>query len=213
LLGKITGMEAASELPPKVLLIYEAVEKLIEEGEDIESVQVSAITQCAGIGKGTAYDYFETKDELLACALLYQIRMLTEELDSIFSEEESFAEQIRLCMEKMQEQGAKQKCFIRYVHIMTANSNYCQLIREKMNQKEYESYLPMRVFREAIIQGRERGELKKTIPLECAIYALFSKLLIFLISLNPCSGEKVDAETLCSYLYQSLLDELCEKNV
>ncbi len=210
---KITGMEAADELPPKVLLIYEAVEKLIAEGEDINSVQVSAITKCAGIGKGTAYDYFETKDELLACALLYQIRMLTEELDSIFSEGESFAEQIRLCMEKMQEQNAKQKCFIRYVHIMTANSNYCQLIREKMSQKECDNYLPMRVFREAIMQGMERGEIKRTIPLECAIYALFSKLLIFLISMSTCAEEKIDPKELRSYLYQSLLDELCEKNV
>ena len=50
---KITGMEAAHEVPPKVLLIYEAVEKLIASGEDINSVKVSTITELAGIGKGT----------------------------------------------------------------------------------------------------------------------------------------------------------------
>ena len=44
---KITGMEAAHEVPPKVLAIYEAVEKLIAVGEDISNVRVSAITELA----------------------------------------------------------------------------------------------------------------------------------------------------------------------
>jgi len=210
---KITGMEAAHEVPPKVLVIYEAVEKLIASGEDINSVKVSTITELAGIGKGTVYDYFENKDEIIACSLLYQIKKLTEGLKEICSEKEIFAERVYACLEEIQKQSDKQQCFLRYVHVMTANSGYCQLVRDKMKQKEFEQYLPKRVFEEMAMDGIERGEIKKTILPEYVIYAIFSKLLTYMISVNACETMRTGSEKLRTYLYQSLLDELCEKNV
>ena len=210
---KITGMEAAHEVPPKVLLIYEAVEKLIASGEDLNSVKVSAITDMAGIGKGTAYDYFENKDEIIACSLLYQIKKLTDGLQEICDEKKSFAERVHTCLEEIQKQSDKQQCFLRYVHVMTANSGYCQLVRDKMKQKEFEQYLPKRIFEEMAMDGIKRGEIKKSILPEYVIYAIFSKLLTYMISVNACEPMRTGSEKLRTYLYQSLLDELCEKKV
>lgn len=56
---------------PKVLAMYEAVNELMEEGRDIYSMKISEITARAGIGKGTAYEYFSTKEELLGKAIFY----------------------------------------------------------------------------------------------------------------------------------------------
>ena len=41
-----------------------------------EDIRVSTITERAGIGKGTAYEYFDTKDEIVACAVVSQIRWM-----------------------------------------------------------------------------------------------------------------------------------------
>ena len=75
-MGKITGLEEPREIPSKVLLLYEAVEQLIVEGVDLNAICVSAITGKAGIGKGTAYEYFDTKEDILACAIMFYIDTL-----------------------------------------------------------------------------------------------------------------------------------------
>ena len=38
----------------KVLAMYRAVWQLLDEGRDLHKLKVSDITECAGIGKGTA---------------------------------------------------------------------------------------------------------------------------------------------------------------
>ena len=53
--------ETENELKPKVRALYEAVLELLNENADISTMKVSDITSRAGIGKGTAYDYFKSK--------------------------------------------------------------------------------------------------------------------------------------------------------
>ncbi|MGN0400373.1 MAG: TetR/AcrR family transcriptional regulator [Blautia sp.] len=55
----------------KERLMFQAVIELIEEGMDIYSMKVSDITSRAGVGKGTAYEYFSSKEELIAKALFW----------------------------------------------------------------------------------------------------------------------------------------------
>lgn len=68
----------------KVLKMYEAVTAFLGEGRDMNTVKVSDITSHAGIGKGTAYEYFSSKEEIIVSAMVWgckrQIRQLTEEI-------------------------------------------------------------------------------------------------------------------------------------
>ena len=74
-MSKITGLEAPNQVPPKVTAMYRAVSTLLREDKDISEMSVSMITGLAGIGKGTAYEYFDSKEEIIVCALLYEIRI------------------------------------------------------------------------------------------------------------------------------------------
>ena len=56
------------KLSEKELALFQAVIDLIEEDADIHSIKVSDITNRAGIGKGTAYEYFSSKEEMVAKA-------------------------------------------------------------------------------------------------------------------------------------------------
>ena len=49
-------------LSPKVKALYEAVEELIFENIEVKGIKVSDITERAGIGKGTAYEYFRSEE-------------------------------------------------------------------------------------------------------------------------------------------------------
>ena len=64
--GKIANYEDIRQLPPKVRQMYIAVIQMLEEGADPANIRVSTITEKAGIGKGTAYEYFDSKEEIVA---------------------------------------------------------------------------------------------------------------------------------------------------
>lgn len=68
LYGYIKEME---NLPEKEVKIYAAVGALIKEGKDVAGLTISEISNRAGIGKGTTYEYFESKEELIYKALHY----------------------------------------------------------------------------------------------------------------------------------------------
>lgn len=57
----------------KVKKLYEAVISYTYEGTDISTLKVSDIASRAGIGKGTTYEYFKSKEELIAKATFYSI--------------------------------------------------------------------------------------------------------------------------------------------
>ncbi len=66
------------EYPQKVMAIYEAVGRLIAAGKDTAELKVSDITKEAGIGKGTAYEYFGSKEEIIGRAVCYQVQKMMQ---------------------------------------------------------------------------------------------------------------------------------------
>ena len=65
-------LELDKEYPPKVKAMYEAVLELFASGREFGTLKVSEITAKAGIGKGTAYEYFSTKEEMIVGAIRYE---------------------------------------------------------------------------------------------------------------------------------------------
>lgn len=78
--------------PEKMLKMYEAVMGLLQEERDMESLKVSDITIRAGIGKGTAYEYFSSKEELITSAMIWGIAAKIYELSDSMDEKEGFRE-------------------------------------------------------------------------------------------------------------------------
>lgn len=67
-------IEKIEDPPKKVLMMYQAIADLMKSHQDIKTLKVSEITRRAGIGKGTAYEYFSSKEELIANALVYEMK-------------------------------------------------------------------------------------------------------------------------------------------
>ena len=55
--------------PEKVRLMYEAVSQLLKGKQDLTSIKVQDITAKAGIGKGTAYEYFSSNQIVYIIAI------------------------------------------------------------------------------------------------------------------------------------------------
>lgn len=87
-------LKMEEKLSPKVEALYKAVMELLLEGKEIRKMKVSEITEQAGIGKGTAYEYFESREELLVRALSYQQRIWAENIREELSHHDGLMEQL-----------------------------------------------------------------------------------------------------------------------
>ncbi|MCM1024988.1 MAG: TetR/AcrR family transcriptional regulator [Roseburia sp.] len=210
-MGRITGLEDFADIPPKVLKMYQAVIELIEEGADVGSLRVSTITDRAGIGKGTAYEYFDTKEEIVACALVYYIQETFGWLGKELLKRESFGEQMCYLMDEISQESSRKHCFLRILHILTDNSDFSRQIQQKLSSGEAAKCMPMAVFGKVLGRAVERGELRGDLPMDYMICLVFSHLLAYLLAVlsEPCF--QANAERMRPYLYQGVLNELCGK--
>lgn len=211
-MGKITGLEDIQNVPPKVQQMYRAVVELIGEGEDASGLRVSTITDKAGIGKGTAYEYFDSKEEIVACAVAYYVQHTFDWLEKVLMEKETFREQLDYLLNEMGKRDGRKFCFLRFVHLLTDNSEFSQLVRQKLTSEKAQRYLPTTVFGNVLKRSVERGELRSDLPMEYMIYSVFSHLITYMMALTTEESFCMDSAQIRPYVLQGILDELCEKN-
>ena len=76
----------------KDIAMYEAVLRLLADGENLHTMTVQQIAEAAGIGKGTVYEYFSSREEILARALDYRMRQEAAALSVRLEAAQGFAE-------------------------------------------------------------------------------------------------------------------------
>ena len=84
--------ELEKQYPPKVKAMYEAVLELFASGRELGTLKVSEITAKAGIGKGTAYEYFSTKEEMIVGAIRYEASKHIAIIAELIEKGQSFQE-------------------------------------------------------------------------------------------------------------------------
>ena len=103
--------------PDKMRLMFEAVSELIRQQRDISTIKVQDITAEAGIGKGTAYEYFSSKEEIIANALMYDYCKKMQMLAMSAFEPEDF----------------KDRCY-KIMDWIKENKEYNQMFSQLMNK-------------------------------------------------------------------------------
>jgi AcrR family transcriptional regulator len=66
----------------KKIQIYNAILELVEEGYVYSNMRISDIASRAGIGKGTVYEYFESKEQIFSSMVMFLIYDITEEFNN-----------------------------------------------------------------------------------------------------------------------------------
>lgn len=207
----MTGLEEFQEIPSKVLRMYDAVIQLIEEGEDASGIRVSTITDRAGIGKGTAYDYFDTKEDIVACAVVFHIRRIFSMLEEKLQKQDCFEKQLSWLLDEMGRESNRKYCFIRMVHILTDNSEFSQSVRQKMMSKSFERYHPVNVFGNILKRGMDRKEIRSDLPMEFMVYTVFSGLLTYMLSISTEECFQVSPEKMKLFVHQQIMQGLRDK--
>lgn len=86
------GSEVPYSLPEKVSSVFDSVMRLYSNGIQFHSMTVSDIAKEAGIGKGTVYEYFDTKEEIIWNAVAFHCKKTMELVCSEMIKKDSFDE-------------------------------------------------------------------------------------------------------------------------
>ncbi|MDO4276440.1 MAG: TetR/AcrR family transcriptional regulator [Eubacteriales bacterium] len=170
------------KLNDKVLAMYQAVWALLEEGCDIHKMKVADITNRAGIGKGTAYEYFRTKEELLANALEYDLDMKYSALAAEVEKQNTLKQAVESCFVWL-EKNMDRRFAMQIFDISRAIQESGAQIPCSFDSVERQMDCGVEKFRpilEAIVTlGREEGLIRPEVSDKLAQLEIFSKIIGF----------------------------------
>ena len=198
--------------PEKVLLMYQAVSDMVREGADINGMKVSDITARAGIGKGTAYEYFSSKEEIITGALTYDMKERLGELVIIVGGADSFPEKMRQILDFVEEKFGDNRSFYTLVRIMTGSyevseafkQEYCR-IQEHFRDNEVDQLAGL-----LLAQGIKEGVITQTDPYlgRMAISGAMLAYATFLVLKNQGSGFPLTGQQAKEFVYELLVKGL-----
>ena len=158
--------------------LYEAVLELAEEGRPFSQITVADIADRAGIGKGTVYEYFGTKEEIIASAVLYGMKHLRATMTRFMEKHEGFAERLEFVFDLITKGDREMKLMLRLPELLWLQSDlYTALLRHKAGEQRsiYEACAPEQTLKRLAEEAMERGEIARA-PLSYVITAIVSRL-------------------------------------
>lgn len=100
----------------KEIAILNGMISLIKKGANPYRVKVSDIAQAAGVGKGTIYDYFKTKEEVMIKAMFYnihhEIELFINRINHKDGFKEKYYETLNIIAENLQNEFSAFNIFI-----------------------------------------------------------------------------------------------------
>ena len=175
------------ELAPKVVATYRAVIDLLREGANVNSLTVSEITGRAGIGKGTVYDYFSNKDDMIAGALFYEIDSSCQDLYKQIKQKETLYDKMNIILTRMEEQVTEISCFVRVLHLMMDHSAIGCKLREMIKNKDADQMLIVDLIQRMLEEETgDTGKLSK-INMNYLVMTILSRMICFALYQLDCT--------------------------
>lgn len=195
--------------PPKVVAMNEAVASLWAEGRDLGSLTVSEITGRAGIGKGTAYEYFSSKEEIIATALEYDLKIQLEKLIAIEEQSTGFHDILEKLMDWLKDNFQNNSIFtVFFRHDTTIKKIMSGLPEGKCNcEPKLGTEMVSTMIAQALAIGESEGVIKKQKPY-FGIVAVISQLMSFSMFLANEDYTDVTIEEAKEFAVESIIKML-----
>lgn len=165
-----------SERLSKELKILDAAAELIAENQNaVHTLRVADIAHRAGVGKGTVYEYFSSKEEILQKAVCRRIRLQIEEEWTAAFSRGSFRDTLYYAMERMLAEVNRPSVWnLQLLNLLDEKNT--EGASEEMRSFYAEKMMPM--FRMILDRGAEEGLFPPTTVEEAwqAVVQLFCGL-------------------------------------
>ena len=189
----------------KVIAIFHAIEELVAEGSDLSSMRVSDIAARAGIGKGTAYEYFTSKEEMLVKAMIYLMDSMIKRFLDQMERLDTFKAKFLMLLDEMEEKTKQRACIVKYFSMIN-DMHLCEQMHEQLI-KDTQSANPIRIIQYLLDRGIAEGVIDGKYPQEYLETSLFSRVLSFVIYMNQKTNDEYDSRRLKEELYLGICRE------
>lgn len=193
------------ETNEKILAMYRAVWELTREGQNVYNMKVVDITNRAGIGKGTAYEYFRSKEELVAKALRYGSYMEYENLLAQIKRQKTLKDAMGVCFDWLEEDHERMTCLLQ---LLKNTGNQEELIRSGMKCMQENMARDAEKINELLLHivklGKEEGSIQKDVPDQLACLQVLSQLMGFFVYERFNKEKSMKREDVREFLYRSM---------
>ncbi len=171
--------------PPKVTAIYQAILTLLNQGQELYQLKVSDITKEAGIGKGTAYEYFSSKEEMIAGALVYDIKQLLLSLESLQEKEEQFEGKLYVILKWIGENICESRTYARMVMVGNGTDPLSRSLQEEIFQMAAGGCGHMAFLDRLILCGKRQGRMGEMGEKEARMILISQMVGLILCRMRP----------------------------
>lgn len=178
----------------KAALLYQAVLELLEEGRDITTMKVSDITSRAGIGKGTAYEYFSSREEIIVQAVLWDLKKMLREVADTVNQAEGFLEKYRVILDWIEKRLMRWCTFGICVQLQQKEQDCSSAFKREFSKYMPDEELLIDKMGFLVEVGRADGLIRPELSDTAVKYVLLSQIMTFILYLRR--GKEDDSMTL-----------------
>ena len=145
-----------------------------DRNSDLHTITVQQIADAAGIGKGTLYEYFSSREEIFAKAFLYRLENEFSHLEESLRKTQSFEERLKVLLRAADRVLEMQNVGAQVLAVCSGETNELEQFCTRMNRsyaQRVEELLAL-----TVQQGVEEGVLRKPESMRYAVLAMFSGL-------------------------------------
>lgn len=200
-----SGETTDQTYPPKVTAMFEAVLELFSSGRELNTLKVSEITAKAGIGKGTAYEYFSTKEEMIVGAIEYEAARHFHEIIRLLEDGQSFSEIISKGLDMLEAANEKYHGMAVLEKIMQDSTISGSSLLKELEKHKGQCGLGFHITQRLMGLAKDTGVIQETNPWKVwgAILSQYVLYAFYLTHQDMVQGmEKVDAR---AFVYQNIL--------
>ncbi|MFA5536874.1 MAG: TetR/AcrR family transcriptional regulator [Bacillota bacterium] len=192
------GKRAKKKLETRQIIAETALDLIVRQG--LNETSIAEIMGKAGLGTGTFYNYFDSKEEVLKCCLAERIDMASQACEDIQSSDLSPTEKLIQILQVVGNTYDKNRqlveLYLRYYHSSDLDG------KEPPHGRRF-----VEVLAKIIAEGQKKGEFRKDIPCEI-IVEMFTAILKITMS----SGIKLTFIENINFKRSILLDGIVERS-
>ncbi|MEG2934989.1 MAG: TetR/AcrR family transcriptional regulator [Clostridium sp.] len=176
----------------KEIMIFNGVIKLMNEGSNFHTMKASDIAAAANIGKGTLYNYFKSKEEIIGKTIIYMMITQFQYFIKLVDSVETFKEKFYIGFKMIEESAKTQDNTFQFFLSSFGQEELKQFFKEGMQIfEERKQFVKMRILELAKL-GYKEGIIAKPEDTEYTYFVFMSCLMGF--SHNFCQGAVLSDE-------------------
>ncbi len=193
----------------KKLAMYDAVAELLAEGRELSGIKVLDVTKKAGIGKGTAYEYFSSKEELLIKALFHFSKCTINRVLDQMEEQHTYREKVYFLFSQMEQKTKERDCTAKCVNLIFQSKKLKEIMMKYGSCSGEAEENPLRLIHYLMKEGKRQHFINETLPDSYLEIIFISKLISYLVYLEQKKKpEDCTCEEMKQLLYEGLLKEI-----